>query len=169
MARRTLKYVETEGGPFVLLPKELVKRWRGVGDEDEETDYDRANEFLSSLGVLDVGDGQALVLGEAEVTAFMAAPDGGVFVQRVYGDDDAAVVAAVEKACASGRWKTRPHTLAVTGSGKLLLFDAAYAYADVDKDEVLRIALAPGTYTLQTRRVSSEAIEVGLVRLCRRE
>lgn len=171
MAKKTLTYVETEGGPFVLLPLELKKAWNGTGDEDDddedaESDYDRANEFVTTVGVLDVGDGQALVLGEAEVTAFRETSDGGVFIQRVYGDEDAEVLAAVDRALA-GKWKPLKAKLTVAGKGKLALFDSAYAYADADTDEMLKISLAPGTYAIETARVKKGEVEAGLVRLRR--
>lgn len=177
MGKQLLSYIETEGGPFILLPLELKKSWTGVGeapeegsdedDDEDETDYDRANEFVSSVGVLSVGKGEALILGEAEVTAFRATDDGGVFIQRVYGDDDAEVIALVDAAVGSGKWKTTQHTLEVTGKGKLALFDSAYAYADADEDQILQISLAPGAYSVETARVAEGDVEVGLVRLRR--
>ncbi len=176
MSDDELRYVETEGGPFILLPMELKKAWKGVGDEDEddedgeasESDYDRAEEFVSTIGVLDVGKGKALVLGEAEVTTFRPTEDGGVFVQRVFGDEDADVIAAVERALASDKWKATKLELPVSGKGKLALFDAAYAYEDADEDEVLPLTLAPGTYVIETARVETKDVEAGLVRLRRK-
>jgi hypothetical protein len=170
MAKKALRYVETEGGPFILLPLELKKDWRGSDSDDEdeesETDYDRAEEFLSSVGVLSVGAGHALVLGEAEVTAFLPLEDGGVFVQRVFGDEPADVLAAVERAL-PGKWKATKHALTIEGKGKLALFDAAYAYADADTDEILKLELAPGTYRVETARAKGKDVELGLVRLRR--
>lgn len=171
MAKTALTYVETEGGPFILLPLELKKAWKGTGDDDEdddaESDYDRANEFLSTVGVLEVGDGQVLVLGEAEVTAFRETSDGGVFIQRVCGDEDADVLAAVDGALAGKKWKPLKAKLTVAGKGKLALFDSAYAYADADTDEVLKVSLAAGSYAIETARVEKGEVEVGLVRLRR--
>lgn len=54
MSKDDLTYVETEGGPFILLPLEP----------------------------------KPLIVGEAEVTAARPTKDGGVFVQRVFGDED---------------------------------------------------------------------------------
>lgn len=173
MSKDDLTYVETEGGPFILLPLELKKAWKGVGDDededgDEESDYERAEEFLSTVGVLDVGEGKALILGEAEVTAFRPTKDGGVFVQRVFGDEDEDVIAAVDEAIASGKWKTTKHVLPIGEKGKLALFDSAYAYEDADEDEVLKITLAPGSYAIETARVKTKDVEAGLVRLRRK-
>ena len=101
MTKKELQYVETEGGPFVLLPLELKKKWNGSGDDDDEdSDYARAEELVSNVGVLEVGKGQALILGTAEITAFLAAKDGGVFIQAIGAQEDDVVVPAVEKALA---------------------------------------------------------------------
>ncbi|MBX3229743.1 MAG: hypothetical protein KIT84_05365 [Labilithrix sp.] len=172
MAKKdTLTYVETEGGPFVLLPLELKKAWKGAGDDDDddddESDYERAEAFVSTVGVLDVGKGKALVLGEAEVTAYRATKDGGVFIQRVFGDEDAAVIRAVDGALASGKWKDAKLELLVAKKGKLALFDSACAYEDADEDEILEVTLAPGRYAIKTARVKSKEVEAGLVRLVR--
>jgi hypothetical protein len=167
MGKKELTYVETEGGPFILLPLELKKAWKGTGDDDEDDgDYERANAFLSTVGVLDVGEGQALILGEAEVTAFRETADGGVFIQRVYGDESGEVIAAVDGAL-GGKWKAMKAKLTIAGKGKLALFDSAYAYADADTDEVLKVTLAPGTYAIETARVKKGEVEAGLVRLRR--
>lgn len=170
MRKAPLRYVETEGGPFILLPLELKKAWKGTGDDedgDAETDYDRAEEFLSKVGVLAVGAGQALILGEAEVTAFRATEEGGVFVQKVYGDEPAEVTAALDAALASSRWKATKRPFTVEGKGKLALFDSAYAYEDAESDEVLKVTLAPGSYTVETARAKTKNVELGLVRLRR--
>src|SRR4051794_33101988 len=104
---RSLNYVETEGGPFILLPLECKKSWNGVGDEDEgiASDYEKAEKFVTRIGVIDLKVGQALILGNPEVTAFWNLDDGGVFIQRIAGDEDKDVIAAVEAALNAKDWK----------------------------------------------------------------
>jgi hypothetical protein len=101
------------------------------------------------------------------VTAFRPTKNGGVFIQRIFGDEDAAVVAAVDRALGAATWKTTEHTFDV-GKGKLALFDSAYAYEDADEDEILAVKLAPATYEIATSRVKEKDIELGLVRLTRK-
>jgi len=166
--KRSLHFIETEGGPFILLPMEHKKSWNGVGDEDEgiPSDYDKAEKFESTVGVLDLGKGQALVLGTAEVTAFWSLDDGGVFIQRIMGDEDADVIKAVERALAETKGWKRSKVRFDPGAGKLALFDSACSYADADEDERLQITLARGTYGLETRTVKrGDDLEVELVRL----
>jgi hypothetical protein len=164
--KRTLSFIETEGGPFILLPMELKKSWSGTGDEDEgiASDYEKTKQFQTGVGVLAVNGGQALILGSPEVTAFWALDDGGLFIQRVFGDEDAAVIAVVEKALTEKDWKKTPVTFDA-GKGKLALFDSAYSYEDADEDERLKVALAPGKYAVETRVAKAKDIEVSLVRL----
>jgi hypothetical protein len=167
---RALSYVETEGGPFILLPLEARRHWRGVGDDpdDPASDYARAAKVGTSVGTLPVGPRQALVLGNPEVTAFWPLAGGGIFVQRIMGDEDAEVAEAVEDALRAGPWRTLGTTFEV-GKGKLALFDSAYAYADADEDERLTIALAPGRYALSRCDVKNERLDLELIRLERRE
>ncbi|MGZ3455987.1 MAG: Imm21 family immunity protein [Polyangiales bacterium] len=163
---RSLKYVETEGGPFILLPMELKKSWNGTGDEDEgiANDYERAEQLVTKIGVLEVGSGKALVLGDAEVTAYWALDDGGVFIQRIMGDDDDAVAKVVEQALLQAKdWKKLPFTFD-PGKGKLALFDSAYSYEDSDEDERLKVSLSPGTYEVDKRVAKGKDIELQLVR-----
>jgi hypothetical protein len=164
--KRTLEFVETEGGPFILLPLEHKKSWNGTGDEDEgiPSDYDKAEKFVTTIGTLPVGKGQALILGTAEVTAYWQLDDGGVFIQRVFGDEDDDVIAAVEKALPEAKWKKTKVTFD-SGKGKLALFDSAYSYEDADEDERLKVAITPGKYAIETRDVKAKGVEVSLVRL----
>jgi len=157
---RTLAFVETEGGPFILLPLEHKKSWNGAGDGD----YDKAEKLVASIGVLPVGTGQALILGTAEVTAYWQLDDGGVFIQRVFGDEDHDVIAAVEKALPEAKWKKTTVTFD-PGKGKLALFDSAYSYEDADEDERLRVTISPGKYAIETCNVKAKGVEVSLVRL----
>ncbi len=162
----SLRYVETEGGAFVLLPLELKKHWHGIGDEDEGVvnDYARTDSIGTGVGLLDVKGGHVLILGSPEVTAFWPLSDGGLFVQRIMGDEDAEVIAVFENALADARWKKTNLTFDA-GNGKLALFDSAYAYEDADDDELLKVALAPGKYKVEMHTAKAAAVEIELVRL----
>ena len=166
--KRALNYIETEGGPFILLPMELKKSWNGTGDEDEGTpnDYEKAEKLVTKNGVVPLKGGEALILGNAEVTAYWALDGGGVFIQRIMGDDDAEVTAVVEKALGAPGWKKLDFTFD-PGKGKLALFDSAYSYEDSDEDERLKIALAPGKYAVETSTAKAKDVELLLIRLRR--
>jgi len=179
MATKELQYVETEGGPFVLLPLELKKSWKGIDedesneddddeddDDEDDDDDDGGGEFLSTVGTLDVGSGQVLILGTAEVTTFYPTDDGGVFVQRVGTEDDDEVIAAVDDALEGDAWEKSPIVFDA-GKGKLALFDAGYEYDDADEDEILEVKLAPGKYAVETGKADTDEAELGFIRLKR--
>jgi hypothetical protein len=172
MADDKLTWIETEGGPFILLPLERKADWCGVeapeDDEDGETDYDRAGEFVTTVGVLDVGEGQALILGQADVTGFIPTDEGGVFVQRLYrvADDVVRSSVAANLAPGAGSWQAMDLRFDV-GEGGLALFDSAFTYDDADPDQLLELTLAPGVYGVDKMRVAVPGFEAGFVRLRR--
>lgn len=157
---KTLAYVETEGGPFILLPERVAEHWRGA-----PVDYPRACAFEGVVGVVDVGGAQALVLGRAEVTAWSPLVDGGVFVQRIFGDD--ARIRAIVDDQASLPWASTSAPLTV-GAGGLQLFDSALVRSSVDDDGRLPVELAPGIYEVnQVTCRPDPKVDIELVRLRR--
>jgi hypothetical protein len=91
-----MRWVDTTGGPFVAIEARLITTWRGaIGYPAPGTDYGRACEVADYLGVVPVGDGSALVLGdEPMATAWW--PDqrwgSGLIVRWMYAPDETAVV-----------------------------------------------------------------------------
>lgn len=74
-----MQWIESYGGPLLLLPSELFTEWRGVLTEfdhygydwpypdpppPEESDYDGACAMEGHIGLISVGDGQAVVLSD---------------------------------------------------------------------------------------------------------
>ena len=89
----TAKWIQSNGGPLLLLPAELLRQWGGTATAD----YERACTVQDEIAVLDVGNGVGLVLGdEPHQTAWAPADDGGLLVRWVYADDEADVWAAVD-------------------------------------------------------------------------
>ncbi|MDX3771767.1 MULTISPECIES: Imm21 family immunity protein [unclassified Streptomyces] len=64
----SLTWLETEGGPFIVVPRSALVHWLGT-----EGDYDRACEVMDLVGVLALPDGaEALVLGDEPLsTAYL--------------------------------------------------------------------------------------------------
>jgi hypothetical protein len=86
--------IESAGGPLVLLPDRARGDWTGVAGDD----YERACGVDGYLGVLDVGDDQALVIGdEPASTALLPtrAADSLVIAKWTYGPDRLSVVASL--------------------------------------------------------------------------
>jgi hypothetical protein len=166
VSKKPLKFVETGGGAFILLPLELRKTWEGAGDdpEDPKSHYARTKPFAGKIGVLKVGAGSALILGTPEESAFWPLPDGGLFVQRIDGDEDEDVQKAVEAAIADkeGWAPVEGVSYEIGDKGRLAFMDSALAYADAEKEERIEVQVQPGTYTVETKDVEDEETEVEL-------
>lgn len=164
MAKKPMKFVQTGGGAFILLPLELRKAWEGAGDnpDDPKSHYARTRPFTGKLGVLKVGSGTALIIGTPEETSFWPITDGGVLVQKIEGEEEEDVVAGVEEALAEPEWLPSEVTFEVGDKGRLALFDSADAYADLEKDDRIEIPLTPGTYAIDMRDVKDEEAELHL-------
>lgn len=171
MAKKPWKFIQTGGGSFILLPLELRKDWDGAGDDpdDPKSDYAKTRPFAGSIGVVKVGDGTALILGTPLETAVRPQEDGALFVQRLVGEDDDALAAAVDDALAATDWTRSDVTFEVGDKGRLALMDSYDTYADTEKDDRIEVQLPAGRYTIDVRDVKDEdaEVELHLVRLRR--
>lgn len=164
MGKKPMKFVQTSGGAFILLPLEQRKEWEGAKDDPDNprTDYAKTRPFAGKLGLLKVGDGTALILGRPEETGFWSLPDGGVFVQRTEGEEEEQLHAAIEGALKSDDWTPSDVTFEVSDKGRLALMDSYDTYADTEKEDRIEVQLQPGTYTIQTFDVEDEEAELDL-------
>ncbi|MFE2304618.1 Imm21 family immunity protein [Streptomyces sp. NPDC059411] len=109
---------ETEGGPFVLVPRDALSHWSGT-----EGDYDRACAVMGLVGVLELPDGaEALVLGDEPLsTAYL--PEHRVLARWCYAESAEGVADIIVAGLTAAEWDEGPvlHT-----SGGLVMFDAAY-------------------------------------------
>ncbi len=164
MSKKPMKFVQTGGGAFILLPLELRKDWDGAGDDPEspKSDYAKTRPFAGKLGVVKVGSGSALIVGTPEETAFWPLQDGGLFVQRSVGEDEDELRAAVEAALAATDWAASDVAFEVGDKGRLALMDSYDTYADTEKEDRIEVTLAPGRYTIDVRDVKDEDAELDL-------
>lgn len=168
-----LTWMSSNGGPLLLVPGEYLSSWRGIdpppdgrhieaqfrwaGPDEPATDYDRACDVTGYVGLLDIGAGQGVVLGdEPHSTAWrpLLAGDsdndlGGLLIRCVYADsDDDDIIAALEHV-PQAAWQDEDLALDV-GHEPLYLLDAAYAGSDLEGDDHLTIHLPAGRYTIAT-------------------
>jgi hypothetical protein len=137
--------IASAGGPLILLPRAALPFWTGVAGDD----YDRACGVDGRLGTLDVGDDQALVIGdEPDSTALLpgTGADSLVVAKWTYGPDKAGVVAALRKVRLEAF--PEPEVAFVFGSSPQVLFDSALPGGDVR--ECLTAALQAGNYVAST-------------------
>jgi hypothetical protein len=113
------------------------------------TDYERACAVEDYLGLITVGPGHGLVLGDEPMsTAWWPFPklQGGILVRWRWASEGASIIAAL-KSIPDGVWAPGNITLSLPG-GQALLFDAAEDAATIEAS--LSLTLAPGTYRVDT-------------------
>jgi hypothetical protein len=152
------EWIASLGGPLILLSSEFLPDWNGtfIYDADDEdfigsasgTDYERAGQVDDYVGVVPVGDGQGLILGDAPLQTcwWPLPPIGGMFVRWRYSDSKENIERYFSL-LHEGDWETTSCTLTV-GEHPLYLFDSASMGTELD--ESLVIQLPAGTYVIDT-------------------
>lgn len=159
----TVQWVDSGGGPLVVVPETVLPFWTGADGEETASDYDRACE-VGPAGLLPVGDCAALVLGdEPAATAFL--PEQGLFVRRPAAASGAELLASVPEALRTAQWSP---DLRWNVHGPVWLFDAARP-GDAGPDAGgVRITLDPGRYAVRSARTQpGPETWMGLVHLRR--
>lgn len=133
------QWVDSNGGPLIVLPLEIAHYWNGVspppgvaipegwvwGDPDGPVcDYDRACQVDDYVGMVEVGPGVGLVLGDEPMrTAFLPSNDGGILLRWGHAEGEDELWQAVAGA---DDWSQTTHRLQVS-QGTILIIDAASA------------------------------------------
>ena len=155
--RGAITWIESSGGPLVLLASDLLPLWTGVGDLDfdqvqplppEETDYERACRVSDYLGVVDVAQGYGLVLDDEPLpTVWWPTPEPGGILVRWVACDGPSTIASHLDAHEDIEWIPSGIAFAVT-SDELYLFDAAVPGSEVT--DFLSIVVPKATYEVET-------------------
>ncbi len=168
-----MNWVLSYGGPLLLVPGEHLPSWGGVeppadgrrieaqfrfnGPDEPATDYDRACDVEGWLGLLNIGDGYGMVLGDEPLsTAWQpatAAGDGGddtggLLIRWVYANSEAEVIAALAHVPQTA-WRDEGLVLSV-GHEPLYLLDAACPGSELEGVSYMTIQLPPGRYAIAT-------------------
>ncbi|MFC9244466.1 Imm21 family immunity protein [Streptomyces sp. NPDC057136] len=147
-----MEWITTGGGPLIAVPEAVLGAWQGADDEGDEDagDYGRACAVDEYAAPIDVAGTPALVLGDDPApTTFL--PQCSLLVRRSAADSAEAALAAVDRALMEAAWAEQP---AWNVPGPVLLFDAAYAAADLT--DSLRLDLAPGRYRVESAYVEPD-------------
>ncbi len=155
--RHHLEWIDSAGGPLILLSRELLTAWSGAFPQEpaddevqavQETDYDRAGAISGYIGLLPVAHGQGVIFwGEPMSTAWVPlTTTEGIFVRWSYGEEQTDVIGYVKR-MEERTWESSGLTF-VVGRQPLCLFDAAWPGQEVP--EYLTIALDEGTYAIDT-------------------
>ncbi|WP_432053600.1 immunity 21 family protein [Streptomyces sp. bgisy022] len=145
----TAQWVESGGGPLVAVPEAVLPFWTGADGEEAASDYDRACDVDGPVGLLPVGDGAALVLGdEPAATAYLL--EHRTLVRWIAADTEDDLLACVPAALETADWEPGVRWRV---PGPVLLFDAAWPGSRSAGTDHLRIPLPPGPYTVRAAQV----------------
>ncbi|MFG3046691.1 Imm21 family immunity protein [Streptomyces sp. NPDC048241] len=177
--RPGLKWVQSTGGPLIVVPQSAVNAWSGytgdgsvLGDADGRDDYDRACEVEDSAGVITVGAGgaTALVLAdEPAQTCFL--PEELLFVRWLAANSEAELFEAARAVLADPDTVWEDNGLWVT-DGSAFLMDSAEAggdleaeYPDGGRPDQAPVRLPAGRWKVHAAQETDEFPWVGVVRL----
>lgn len=147
----SIVWIESAGGPLLLLEENLLAHWQGCfsNSEDTPTDCDRACDVDDYIGVIAVDSSHGIVLGEEPFpTAWwsLARLGEGLLVRWVYAENETAVIHALED-LPDATWLRTDVEFQVS-NGMLILFDAACSGSDIG--ERLEIEIPKGCYVTET-------------------
>ena len=154
----SLKWIDSYGGPFLLLEVGLLDQWRGVhvkNSEILESDYDRACKIEDYVGLVSVGSDFGIVLGgEPLMTVWYSPePNTGLIVRWVYAENEASVIAAL------AHWQNleweKTELKVHLRDGKLVLFDAACE--GIDLPYKIEIEIPAGDYQIEACHYKPDA------------
>ncbi|MFI6335284.1 immunity 21 family protein [Streptomyces sp. NPDC050535] len=160
----TVEWVESGGGPLIVIPEIVLPFWSGADGDEMYSDYDRACDVDGSIGLVPVGDTRALVLGdEPASTSYL--PEHGAFVRWCAADSEDDLLKGVPAALETAVWEPEVHW---NVPGAVILFDAAWPGTTSTRTEHIRVALEPGRYAVRsTYAEPGPETWVGLVQLRR--
>ena len=146
-----LKWIDSYGGPFLLLEEQFLDKWRGVHVKDSrvlESDYDRACNIEDYVGLVSVGSDFGIVLGDEPLMTvwYSPEPNTGLIVRWVYAENEASVIASLANR-QNVEWE-KTELKVQLWDGELVLFDAACE--GIDLPDKIKIEISAGDYQIET-------------------
>lgn len=149
-----VEWVESSGGPLVVIPESALLSWLGSDGDEPWADYDSACEVDDWIGLIPVGGEAGLVLGgEPASTAFL--PEHGLFVRWCAAESEAEFLEGVGNAVEVADWEAE---LFWDVSGSVVLFDAVWAGSECEREDHVRVPLEPGRYAVRAAYVESNPL-----------
>lgn len=161
-------WIESGGGPLVLVADSDVSSWAGIdpAGSDAESDYDRACAVMDTIAPITVRGMRVVVLGdEPDRTAIRTFDTLMHWVRWRAAPSEQALWDALNGAHLSGLDWTASGVFDAQG-GDYRLFDSAFAGAEIEGS--LSFSIEPGRYAIETSPFKpSKDIEVLLHRFRR--
>ncbi len=145
-------WVSSAGGPLLVAPRSALRLWTGASSTDGPVeswgDYGRACAVDGYVGVIPVGQRQALVLGdEPAITTYLPAERLFLRWAAAYEEDD--LVNAARRAIRDGVQWDADEDVGWVVDGPVVLFDSAWPGTELESDNHLVVDLHPGTYRVR--------------------
>jgi|GEM_PF-2362004 len=148
-------YLACDGGPHLVLPRELSRQWKGAGSFlavlSRSGDYGRACAAVTNqhMALIPVGTGQAMVLADPPLSAWGRSPEGWIDIYYLEAWPDTNTDAMIKRAVAATPTKAMTDTgkvMSLKEAGLILLFagdkPGSTAYGEY------AIPIEPGTYRI---------------------
>jgi hypothetical protein len=165
-----LKWIESAGGPLVLISDKSYELWSGIlrrsayldnrieeADDflnADETDYGKACLVQDYLGVVNIGDDIALVLGDEPLmtTAFHSVNDKVIIARWYYGESVESVDNSLKSIDLNSIDNWELSLTFKVSSDKQYVFDAASYANELDKESngYLSVSIKEGDYQIWT-------------------
>ncbi|MFI1336060.1 Imm21 family immunity protein [Streptomyces sp. NPDC020845] len=148
-----LTWVESEGGPMIVVEESLRHLWGGYANSD----YENACEVEGYAGLVTFGEpsapGSALVINDIPApTAFMG--EFHAIVQWISSSSDARFIEVVRGGIdLVDTWVDGP---VMKVNGPLVVFDAALPGTEARADELLLVDIEPAVYRVRTADIESD-------------
>jgi hypothetical protein len=141
---------------LIAVPDAVLADWRGAPANfpDAEGDYGRACAVDGDLGVIPVGEAQALVFGDQPSNTTYV-PERRAFLRWYAADSEQAILAGLDAALVEAEWEAGP---AWEVPGPAVLFDSAGRGTDINPRNCLRIDLDPGRYATRSAYLVIDAV-----------
>lgn len=122
------KWLETTGGPLLLVSLEQSKKWKGVLGPH----YDLGIQVYDEVETMVIEGCPYVLLGEeAYPTTFLKAKGGGCIVRWVYGEEDQGMWSLIRQSAHQLDRSNVATTITTGPSGTLLLFDSSLTGSDL--------------------------------------
>lgn len=161
MPKSRLKWLETLGGPHLLVSTESLRSWNGLErafdhlSSEDISDYARACRIKNWVGMIEVGESNALVLsGDAGAISWISNSDsiGGLLVQWIGADSEQQILEGIENGsvlnCLTDSNAERL-IYSVNGSGLMYLIDSVDSGKDL-RQPYINIDMTAGEYLVES-------------------
>lgn len=145
-------WVSSAGGPLLVAPQSALPLWTGAGSTagpvESWGDYGRACAVDGYIGVIPIGQRQALVLGDEPArTTYL--PSYRLFLRWAAAYEEDELLSAACRAIRDGlAWDAGEDVLWVV-DGPVVMFDSARSGTELEPGNHLVVELHPSTYRVR--------------------